>query len=271
MLGMAGSGEVVEEPVMADQQHPGHWGDGTVPGVGSGLDVVRWGAGRIRVGPWHGDAKIAYLAPVGDGPAPGADDVAAALGRLSRAGYAEAVTAAIGPAEAHGFLLAGFEVHERLHLLARDLDHLPALPPVPLRRARRRDRDPALAIDAAAFSEFWRLDAAGLDDAMSATPASRFRVAVDTGGGFGGGISGYAICGRAGRRGFVQRLAVHPARTGQGIGRALVIDGLEWLRRRGADRVVVNTQEANRRALDLYERLGFRRQPGGLAVLKKQL
>ena len=44
---------------------------------------------------------------------------------------------------------------------------------------------------------------------------------------------GYAICGRAGRRGFVQRLAVDPARHGSGVGRALVLDGLGWLRRRG--------------------------------------
>ena len=139
-----------------------------------------------------------------------------------------------------------------------------------------------LAIDAAAFSPFWRLDDAGLEEALTATPASRFRVAVDRHAGGadaatddelvdGDAILGYAICGRAGRRGFVQRLAVDPARHGSGVGRALVLDGLGWLRRRGVDRVVVNTQEANRRALELYERLGFRRQPGGLAVLKKHL
>lgn len=237
--------------------------------MGSGLDVARWGSARIRVGPWHGDDRVAYLAPVGDGPAPGPNDVRRTLDRLSRSGYGEAVTAAIGPLEAHGFVLAGFEVHERLHLLARDLHDLPAAPPSPLRRARRRDRPRVLAVDGAAFSPFWRLDDAGLDEALSATPASRFRVALDPGAEHE--VVGYAICGRAGRRGFVQRLAVDPACHGRGHGRALVLDGLLWLRRRGVDRVVVNTQEANGRALDLYERLGFRRQPGGLAVLKKTL
>ena len=79
------------------------------------------------------------------------------------------------------------------------------------------------------------------------------------------------MTGRAGRRGFLQRLAVDPAREGHGLGRALVLDGLVWLRRRGVERVVVNTQEANQRALALYEQLGFRRQHAGLAVLRTQL
>lgn len=236
--------------------------------MGSGLDVLRWGGGRIRVGAWHGDDRVAYLAPVGDAPAPRSDLVSAALARLSDAGYTEAVTAAIGPVEAHAFLELGFHVHERLYLLARDLTDLPEAPPATLRRARRRDHPRVLAIDAAAFSPFWRLDESGLEEALSATPSSRFRVATDPD---GDRLTGYAICGRAGRRGFVQRLAVDPASHGTGLGRALVLDGLTWLRRRGADRVVVNTQEANHRALELYERLGFRRQPGGLAVLKKHL
>ena len=77
----------------------------------------------------------------------------------------------------------------------------------------------------------------------------------------------YAIAGRSGRRGFLQRIAVDPLAQRRGIGAALVVDGLRWLRRWGADRALVNTQEQNEPALLLYERLGFRRQPGGLAVL----
>jgi ribosomal protein S18 acetylase RimI-like enzyme len=242
--------------------------------VGSGLDRVvgngaAWGGGRIRMGPWHGNERVGYLAPVGESPAPGVTDVRAACERLARQGYAEVITAAIGPLESQGFLLAGFEVHERLHLLERSLRDLPPMPAAALRKARRRDRPRVLQVDAAAFSDFWRLDESGLDEALSATPASRFRVATSDAA--TDGIGGYAICGRAGRRGFLQRLAVDPAAQGAGLGRALVLDGLGWLRRRGAERVVVNTQEENQRALHLYERLGFRRQAGGLAVLKKSL
>jgi ribosomal protein S18 acetylase RimI-like enzyme len=46
-----------------------------------------------------------------------------------------------------------------------------------------------------------------------------------------------------------------------------VLDGLSWLRRRGVERVVVNTQLENRKALALYESLGFRREPRRLSVL----
>lgn len=210
---------------------------------------------------------MAYLAPVGDGPAPTPEVVRRAVASLAGRGYTQAVTAALGPLEAQGFLLAGFEVHERLHLLARDLDDLPPLPAVPLRRGRRRDRPDVLAVDGRAFSPFWRLDDAGLDEALAATPSSRFRVAEMP----AGKVAGYAVTGRAGRRGFVQRLAVDPDHVGHGLGRALVLDGLQWLRRRGCERVVVNTQEANERALALYEQLGFRRQHAGLAVLRVDL
>jgi GNAT superfamily N-acetyltransferase len=235
--------------------------------MGSGVEVLRWTGGRLRIGPWHGNARIAYIAPVGDGRELQPADVEHTLRRLAEAGYEDAITAAIGPGEARPFLLAGFEVHERLHLLARDLHGLPKAPVADLRRARRRDHPRVLAIDQAAFSDFWQLDQSGLEEALGATPSSRFRVAIDP----SDGIVGYGVCGRAGRRGFVQRLAVDPGHHGHGHGQALVLDGLQWLRRRGVDRVVVNTQESNGRALDLYERLGFRRQAGGLAVLEKHL
>jgi ribosomal protein S18 acetylase RimI-like enzyme len=240
--------------------------------MGSGLETsswetVRWGGGRLRVGPWRGDASVAYLAPVGDGPAPTADAVRRACAGLLERGYREAVTAALGPVEARGFLAAGFEIHERLHLLARDLHDLPTSPRAELRRGRRTDRAAVLAVDGRAFDRFWRLDQAGLDEALSATPSSRFRVGEAP----GGVVAGYAVTGRAGRRGFVQRLAVDPPQQGAGLGCALVLDGLVWLRRRNVERVVVNTQEANAAALRLYERLGFRRQHDGLAVLKTRL
>lgn len=233
--------------------------------MGSGVDTVRIGAGRLRVGPWRGDERVAYLAPVGEGPAPSEDAVRRCCDELAARGYLEVVTAALGHVEAHGFLLAGFAVQERLHLLAHDLLDLPPAPPVPLRRGRKKDHPSVLQVDRVAFSPFWQLDDAGLEEALTATPTSRFRVVGEE------PIAGYAVTGRAGRRGFVQRLAVDPQHHGAGYGQALVLDGLQWLRRRGAERVVVNTQQSNDRALALYERLGFRLQPSGLAVLRSKL
>ena len=233
----------------------------------SSLDVVRHRGERLRAGPWRGDDHIAYLAPVSESPPPSPELVRHCLTVLAARGYDEAITGALSPREQRGFLAVGFTVREELHLLAHDLEDLPAVPsPARLRRGRRWDRPRALTVDARAFQPFWRLDAGGLHEAMTATPTSRFRVAVDD-----GDVVGYAVCGRAGRRGYVQRLAVDPDVHGRGIGRALLVDGLRWMRRRGVQRAVVNTQVGNDAALSLYQRTGFRLQPGGLAVLQHPL
>ena len=86
-----------------------------------------------------------------------------------------------------------------------------------------------------------------------------------------GAAIGYAVTGRAGRRGYIQRLAVHPEARRAGWARALVVDGLRWLRRWRADKVLVNTQEGNHGAAALYEALGFRRERNGLSVLSARL
>ena len=82
---------------------------------------------------------------------------------------------------------------------------------------------------------------------------------------------GYALFGRADDVGYVQRLAIHPDAQGQGLGPALLVDGLRWLRAHTARSAFVNTQVDNDRALHLYERVGFRRMPVGLCVLGRSL
>jgi ribosomal protein S18 acetylase RimI-like enzyme len=164
------------------------------------------------------------------------------------------------------FERAGFTVHERLHLLRHDLTDIPAdVGRWKLRRAHRWHRIAVLEVDGAAFDAFWRLDPASLREALEATPAIRFRVGVDE------GVVGYAVTGLAGDSGYVQRLAVHPARQGAGLGTALVVDALRWLRSRHAISASVNTQHSNDRALALYERVGFVRVEPGLAVLRCDL
>jgi GNAT superfamily N-acetyltransferase len=66
-------------------------------------------------------------------------------------------------------------------------------------------------------------------------------------------------------------LAVHPRTQGLGVGGALLLDGLRWLRRWGARDALVNTQEGNERSLRLYQRMGFVLQPDGLTVLRLAL
>lgn len=235
--------------------------------MGAETDVIRWGAERARTGPWRGDRRVAFLTPLPDAPAPSAGFVRRCCEQLAARGFTRVVTGALAPGEQSGFLAAGFQVEEELHLLAHDLRDLPEPTDTEraLRRARPADRPAVLAVDGTAFPPFWRLDDRGLDEAIKATPHARFRVAGDP------EAFGYAITGRAGRRGFLQRLAVAPDRQGAGVGRALVLDGLRWLRRRRVERAVVNTQLQNERALALYEGLGFRREPSGLTVLSAGL
>jgi ribosomal protein S18 acetylase RimI-like enzyme len=227
------------------------------------------GDDRLRVAPWRGDPETAYVVARTGRPSAGA--LERCLEQLVAGGYRAALTTALPAADQGPYLANGFTVRERLHLLMRPVE---PLPPVGdggfgLRRARRRDREPVLAVDAAAFPDFWHLDGPGLDDALGATPSARFRVAH--GGADHDAVVGYAVTGRAGPRGYLQRLAVHPSTQRGGVGSALVVDALRWLRRWGAREVLVNTQEDNGAAVALYERLGFRRQAEGLAVLQRPL
>src|SRR5439155_3436842 len=164
--------------------------------------------------------------------APSSHFIERCVERLSSQGYAGVVTPALAPAEQRAFLLAGFEPHEQLHLLAHDLLDLPPFKRGATRRARRGDKRAVLAVDEAAFSSFWRLDRAGLQEALEAVPLTRFRV-ITAG---RGAVIGYAIAGTAARQGYLQRLAVSPEQQHGGMGQALVADARRWMRRRGAAR-----------------------------------
>jgi GNAT superfamily N-acetyltransferase len=231
------------------------------------LDTITGGADRLRVGSWRGDGSAALISPT-PGVAPSRAGLEVALDELRRQGYRTALTPALTVQEQIPFADAGFTVHERLHLLRHDLRRVPAprAPGGSLRRGRRRDIAAVLAVDGLAFDRFWRFDAASLADARAATPQSRFRVAV-----LDHTIVGYHVTGRAGTLGYLQRLAVHPEVHGRGLGTALIGDSLDWCARRGCTSVLVNTQEINQRALSLYEHLGFRPEPPGLAVLEHRL
>ena len=230
-------------------------------------DLTRWD-GRLRVAPWRGDATTAYLTPARGRPSAAA--VERSVATLERMGCRAAFTAALGPTDAVPFLDAGFIVRERLHLLRCPLDRVPPrVDPMSIRRGRRSDRAGVLALDAVAFAPFWRLDDAGLTDALGATPSSRLRV-IDRSG-LGSGVAAYTVTGRAGSRGYLQRLAVDPSHQRRGLGSALLTDAARWLRRWGAREVLVNTQEHNEAALSLYEAMGFQRQAEGLTVLWRRL
>lgn len=226
------------------------------------------------------------------GPIPGTQPSAAqvntAVEKLFAAGVSEVYTTALGPPEQQPFISAGFSHREHLRLLRHDLRHLPT-PRTPashhLRRGWRRDYAEVLDVDALAFDGFWQFDRRALVEARNATPTSRFRVAdhspLDasplhaspsddtTPATRPSGVVGYAVTGRANRTCYLQRLAVHPRHQGVGTGTALVCDALQWAHARRADDVLVNTQEGNTAAFELYLGLGFTNQTNGLDVLHR--
>lgn len=223
-------------------------------------DTVTHGGVRLRVRTWRGQPGVAEVVSLPAGAVVSRPLVAMALEHAQGRGFHTVVTPALPPAEWRPYVDNGFSVREELVLLGHDLLDLDRRGPHRHRRATRRHHERVLELDHAAFEPFWRLDVVALRDALAATPSVRFRITNDR--------DGYALTGRAGDRGYLQRLAVHPSAVGHGIGRTLVLDGLWWLRRWRAREVLVNTQTDNERALGLYERLGFRRRATGLAVLQ---
>jgi GNAT superfamily N-acetyltransferase len=224
----------------------------------------RFRGGVARVAAWHGRHDVASIALQGT-DAPPLRALERLLQSLRDAGFREVVTNALAPGASLPLVDVGFAVKGRLHLLTHTLQSLPA-PSGVTRKVTKRDYERLVAVDESAFDEFWRFDSVALHEAERATPKAHLLVApaIDD-------FEGYALFGRSGATGYVQRLAVAPSAQHSGLGRALLGDGLNWMRTHGATRAMVNTQEDNTRALDLYLRTGFTRLPVGLCVLGREL
>lgn len=118
-------------------------------------------------------------------------------------------------------------------------------------------------VDRAAFTDFWRMSVSGLAEAMKATPRSAlFQIEEEE------HVVGYAIVGTQLTVSFLQRVAVLPTRSGEGLGTALIRASMLWARERGARTMVLNVRPDNMRAADVYEREGFARTGTSLHVLR---
>lgn len=224
--------------------------------------LLQWSANGLRVRISSINDSIAHITPLFSSRKLMAKQVLRVLETLRTNGVQEIFTSALHTNEQHFFMNLGFNLHEELFLLAHNFDTPIGVPTRPTRRVRRSDWPTILELDNAAFSTFWQFDSSALAEAVAATPRTRVRiVTADT-------ALGFAITGRSGRLGFLQRLAVDPGYQRMGVGRDLIADALQWSRKRFVKQLLVNTQISNLGALSLYESMGFIRKHDGLAVLR---
>ncbi len=195
-------------------------------------------------------------------------DIAAALDQAARKGFRAVRTSALFPAAAGVLERVGFETIDRLALLRLDaLGHRRLTrPSTATRPLRVWQRGAAAGVDRAAFGTEWGNDTTGLAEIERATPRHRSRwIAGDVSGGRHH-LAAVAFSGVAGRTGYLQRIAVHPAAQRRGLATALVADALGWMQSLRVGEVLVNTGVGNRPALDLYSGFGFVRLPDLLTI-----
>jgi ribosomal protein S18 acetylase RimI-like enzyme len=77
----------------------------------------------------------------------------------------------------------------------------------------------------------------------------------------GSAIVGSVMVGHDGHRGWMYYVAVDPGMRRQGVGRALVQAGEEWLRERGVPKVHLMVRETNNAVVEFYARIGYDPMP----------
>jgi ribosomal protein S18 acetylase RimI-like enzyme len=276
-LGMTVPGQMIQVGLVGGEQN-GHCSRRYRPCHmrSHALDTARLQAEQIvldteygaRARPGGVDPATAHLVVADHTVVPPVERVEAWVHDLHERGFRRIRTGALADEPTAVFGRVGFVVEQRLVLLRtdpRDRLHL-----VDGNGSTRRvrtaktatDLTTAAEIDRAAFGPQWCIGETGILDACDATPSHRMRL-VDT--------DAYAVTGRSHSAGFVQRLAVRPDAQHSGLGRRLMVDALEWLRRWRVATAMVNTHVENTAALALYASLGFTRLDEPLAVLALDL
>jgi ribosomal protein S18 acetylase RimI-like enzyme len=105
-------------------------------------------------------------------------------------------------------------------------------------------------IDAGAFQPLWQNSLFSLRQAY---PQAAFATVAEK----DGQVIGYQISTRNSLGIHLARLAVRPEKSGQGVGRALIMDLCQKVENQGLTRLTVNTQSDNSVSLALYKKTGF--------------
>lgn len=231
--------------------------------------ILRAGGVVARVRPWAFEPNVAHLVLYNQSRLPTPSDITEWIGNLRAAGYDTVRTGAVGAQAGARFERLGFEVIQSLVLLENSdvgstVNTSPKTSSV-TRLATDEDHE-ASRVDVAAFGAGWCIDRVGIGDVRSATPRHRARAIRSH-----KQVIAYAISGRDGRNGYIQRLAVSPAHQHQGHGLNLVTDSLRWMARWRVQRALVNTHVGNDAALALYRRLGFTDLSDRLNVYERRI
>jgi ribosomal-protein-alanine N-acetyltransferase len=229
---------------------------------------------------WPSDPSVAHLIFTDHQHVPSRDEVADAVGHAARKGARAVRTSAMFPDVAEIVLSCDFGPIDRLALLSFDLVAGDPSATDPARRNDGNDGNDTVRlrtmrpwhlsrcseIDRDAFGLLWGNSASSLRDIRTATPWHLGRIArADD------GIQAFVISGAAADHGYLQRLAVAPNARRRGIARALVLDALDWMSRRGLRLALVNTGVTNDGALALYESIGFGRLSDELVIAERRL
>jgi N-acetylglutamate synthase len=75
-------------------------------------------------------------------------------------------------------------------------------------------------------------------------------------------VVGIALCGHDGRRGYIYHLAVDPAYQTRGLGKRLMNECLDGLRRAGLKRALILVANDNPRGRKFWRRYGWEEVPG---------
>lgn len=135
---------------------------------------------------------------------------------------------------------------------------------VTVRRFEERDLPGVLEVEARAFAPMWRYDADGFRVVNGSYPY--FVVAEDA-----AGIVGYQFNALDHGLGYLVRIAVHPRAAGQHIGTRLMAEAVRYFAARRVLRILLNTEDDNQRARQLYEWFGFYLVPPAGFALGKPL
>ncbi len=166
------------------------------------------------------------------------------------------ITRMLTPEAVPFFKSGGFKPFKNILLLEGDSNtiSIPHRRPAPghLRRFRKEDLEEVLRVDESAFDLFWKLDSWNVRCISRYCDLNSVMVAEED-----GKLVGYCIAGTNRYCGFIQRLAVDRGHQDQGWGKALLLEQVAWLRKKGARAFLVNTQEENATAQKMYREMGF--------------